>query len=158
MPTLFGVSPEMYLTFLLIAGVLFFMWRWIFKRFVKSQRTRTIATWLATIVSAPIIYIAVVLIWLSSMSYYPSRDFDKEKWFADKEKRYELSEDLIDSRILLGKTKQQIRQLLGDEGNKDESNYWTYYLGFKPGLSIDPDVLDIYFEDGRVVRVAQHQS
>ena len=93
------------------------------------------------------------------MSYHPTHDFDKQKWFADKEKRYELSEDIIDSKMLIGKTKSEVRQLLGDEGNTDESDYWNYYLGFRPGFAnIDPDVLDIEFKDGKVVKVGQHET
>jgi len=38
-------------------------------------------------------------------------------------------------------------------------NHIAYELGFVPGLfNIDPDVLDIYFENGKVVRVGQHRT
>ncbi|MFB9865502.1 hypothetical protein [Rufibacter immobilis] len=78
---------------------------------------------------------------------------------AAKEKRYELSADIIDSKMLLGKTKPEVRQLLGDEGNTDLSDHWNYYLGFRPGFAnIDPDVLDIEFKDGKVVKVGQHET
>lgn len=83
----------------------------------------------------------------------------KKKWFADKEQRYEMSEDIIKTKVLLGKTKSEIRQILGDEGNTDESDYWSYYLGFRPGFAnIDPDVLDIEFKNGKVIEVRQHET
>jgi predicted P-loop ATPase len=45
------------------------------------------------------------------------------------------------------------------EGNIDTSDYWNYYLGFRPGFAnIDPDVLDIEFKDGKVIRVRQHDT
>jgi outer membrane protein assembly factor BamE (lipoprotein component of BamABCDE complex) len=99
------------------------------------------------------------MLWIFSLSYHPTNDFDKEKWFADKETRYELSEDIIESEMLIGKTKSQVRQILGDENNTDQSDHWSYYLGFRPGLAnIDPDVLDIEFKDGKVLRVGQHET
>jgi hypothetical protein len=99
------------------------------------------------------------MLWFFSMSYHPTHDFDKEKWFADKETRYELSEDIIESEMLIGKTKSEVRQILGDENNTDQSDHWSYYLGFRPGFAnIDPDVLDIEFKDGKVIRVGQHET
>jgi hypothetical protein len=93
------------------------------------------------------------------MSYHPTNDFDKQKWFANKETRYELSNNIIESKMLIGKTKSEVRQLLGDEGNNNESNHWNYYLGFRPGFAnIDPDVLDIEFKEGKVFNVRQYES
>ena len=37
------------------------------------------------------------MFWIFSISYYPSKDFDRQKWISDKEKRYELSEEIIES-------------------------------------------------------------
>ncbi|WP_254092562.1 hypothetical protein [Dawidia soli] len=105
----------------------------------------------------PLLYILIVLIIILSVSYYPSKKFSEQQWLRDKERRYELSEDLIEREILIGKTKPDVRLLLGDEGNADESNQWNYYLGFRPQLfRIDPDVLTIESKEGIVVRVEQH--
>ena len=101
----------------------------------------------------------IIIIWVFSISYHPSNNFDRKKWFADEEKRYELSEDIIDSKLLIGKTKAEVRQILGNEENTDKSDHWTYYLGFKPGLfSIDPDVLTIDFENGKAIYAGQHET
>lgn len=157
--TFFGVSIEVYFILPVLGIPTFFIWRWILKKFIKVDKTRKIATWTATIVSTPLFYVGLIMLWFFSMSYYPNHDFDQQKWFADKEKRYELSEDILDSKMLIGKTKLEVRQLLGDEGNKDESDDWNYYLGFRPGFAnIDPEVLDIEFKDGKVVKVEQHET
>lgn len=35
----------------------------------------------------------------------------------------------------------------------------TYAFGFVPGMfNIGPDVLDIYFENGKVIKVEQHET
>jgi hypothetical protein len=158
-PTIFGVSIEVYLILLVLVLPTFYFWRWLLKKLIKTDKTRKIATWIATIVATPIIYVGLALLLFFYMTYFPESDFNKEKWFADKEKRYELSDDLIESKILIGKTKEEVRQLLGDELNTDNSNHWNYYLGFRPSLlGIDPDVLDIQFKDGKVVYVGQHET
>ena len=158
-PVFFGVSIEVYFILIVLAIPTFFIWRWLLKKFIKVDRTRKIVTWTATIIATPLIYVGLILLWFFSMSYHPSHDFDKEKWLADKEKRYEYSENIIESKMLIGKTKAQVRQLLGDEGNKDDSDYWTFYLGFRPAFAnIDPDILDIEFKDGKVVKVGQHET
>jgi hypothetical protein len=158
-PTLFGVSIEVYFILLVLGIPTFFIWGWFFKKFIKVDKTRKIATYTATLVAKPLIYIGLIMLWFFSMSYHPTHDFDKEKWFADKETRYEISEDIIDSKMLIGKSKSDVRKLLGDEGNIDTSDYWNYYLGFRPGFAnIDPDVLDIEFKDGKVIRVGQHDT
>jgi hypothetical protein len=157
--TLFGVGIEVYFILLALGIPTFFIWRWLFKKIIKVDKTRKIATWTATLIATPLIYIGIIMLWLFSISYYPTHDFDQEKWFANKETRYELSEDIIESEMLIGKTKSEVRQILGDEGNTDESNNWNYYLGFRPGfVIIDPDVLDIEFKDGKVVKVGQHET
>lgn len=106
-----------------------------------------------------IIYIGGIALWLFNISQYPRHNFTKEAWSTNQEKRYEISQNIIDSDLLIGQTKSEIRQLLGDEGNTDSSDHWTYYLGFRPGfINIDPDVLEIKFENGKVTTVTQRET
>ncbi|MBV5314325.1 MAG: hypothetical protein JZU47_13570 [Prolixibacteraceae bacterium] len=158
-PTVFGASPEAY-SFLLALGLpTYFILRWILKKFIKVESLRRIATLVTTLIVTPFIYSGLIAFWLISISYYPSHDFDKEKWFSNKEKRFELSKDIIKSKMLINKTKAEVQQILGDEENSGKSDYWNYYLGFKPGFAnIDPYVLDIEFKKGKVIRVGQHET
>jgi hypothetical protein len=158
-PVFFGVSIEVYLILMVLAIPTFVIWRWLLKKFIKVDTTRKIATWTATILGTPLIYVGLIMLCFFNMSYHPTYEFDKGKWLADKEKRYEYSEDVIESKMLIGKTKAQVRQLLGDEGNKDVSDHWAYYLGFRPAFAnIDPEILDIEFKDGKVIKVGQHET
>ena len=158
-PEIFGVSIEVYFILLFLGVPTYFFWRWLLKKFIPVDKTRKIATWTMTIFSTPLIYAIIVLLWIMSVSYYPSHDFDKQKWHNDIEKRYELSEDLIESKILIGKTKDEIKKLLGEDFQEWGADSWSYYLGYRPQLfSIDPDYLDIDFKDGRVIKVSQHTS
>lgn len=89
-PELFGVSIEVYFIILILAIPTFFVWRWIFRKYIEDKKKQNIATWTATLIATPIIYVGLVMLWIFSISYYPSNDFDKQKWLGDKEKRYEL--------------------------------------------------------------------
>lgn len=159
LPSLFGASIEVYIILLILGVPVFFLWRWLLSKFIKGQRIRTAMTWIITSITTPVLYVGIVMLLIFGVSYHPSYSFDKEKWFANKRKRYELSEDIIERKMLLGKTKSEVRQLLGDEGNSNESDHWFYQLGLRPGLfNIDPDVLDIEFSNGKVSSVQQYES
>ena len=158
-PTVFGVSIEIYVILFVLGIPIFFLWRWLLRKHIKNEKTRKTATWIATIISTLFIYAAIIMLWIISISFYPSHDFDKQKWFDDHEKRYELSADIIDSKVLIGKSKEEIREMLGDEENSDLSDNWIYYLGFRPQLFvIDPDYLDLTFKNNKVIKVSQHCS
>ena len=56
-------------------------------------------------------------------------------------------------------TKKEISELLGQDFYSYNENHIAFELGFVPGLfNIDPDVLDIYFENGKVIKVKQHET
>lgn len=92
------------------------------------------------------------------IEYYPKQNFNKKEWL-NKNKRYEYSDDIIDSKMLMNKSKSEVRKILGDESNLDTSDTWYYDLGFRPELlNIDPYSLEIDFENGKVVEVEQHTT
>jgi hypothetical protein len=60
---------------------------------------------------------------------------------------------------LIGKSKTEVRQLLGNESdNNDSLNVWYYGLGVRPELfNIDDSYLQIEFQNDKVVDVEQHK-
>jgi hypothetical protein len=158
-PHLFGVVAEEYFVIAFLTVSCFFLWRRLLSKKSKSRSGVALLTGLVALCTVLLVYFAAFLVWVSVVSYYPRNAFNQSVWFANKKKRYEFSADLIESRRLIGKTKSQVKQLLGDEQNNESSDNWTYYLGYKPSLfGIDPDVLDIRFEHGRVVEVSQRET
>lgn len=155
-PTLFGVSVVVYFILLVIGVLTFFIWGKITKKLIKIEKTRKIITWIGTIVATPLIYIGLIILWYCIICYHPTRRFDKQKWFTEKEIRHELSEDIIDSKMLIGKTKSEVEQILGDGDITGNSEHWGYYLGLRQSFTgIDPEFLDIEFKDGKVIKVTQ---
>jgi hypothetical protein len=65
---------------------------------------------------------------------------------------------LLKSKMLTGKSKREVRELLDDEGNSDSFNVWTFKLGIRPELfNIDESYLQVEFEGNKVVNVEQHK-
>jgi hypothetical protein len=64
-----------------------------------------------------------------------------------------MSQDIIESRMLIGKPKREVELLLGGEC-EIYIDSCPYILGFPPGIfNIDPLALIVTFEDGKVVKV-----
>ena len=126
---------------------------------IGTDKNRKWFALIPTIVFSPIIYVSIIIIWILSVSYYPKKDFNKEKWDTNIEQRYEMSKDIIKSEMLIGKTKEEVIEILGQDYYEGGKDIIYYYLGFVPALfNIDPDILDIYFENGKVIKVSQHTS
>jgi len=94
-PVIFGLSIDVYFILLIIAIPTFLFWRWLLKKYITVDRTRKIATWSATIIGTPIIYVGLIMLFMLGMSYTPSRDFDKSQWLTDREGRFQMAGDII---------------------------------------------------------------
>lgn len=155
-PEIFGLSIEVYFILSILGIPVFYIWRWILKKMIKEVRARQVTTWVVTLISTPIIYIGVFLVIFFAINYFPHRSFNKTAWLSDKEKRYEFSTEIINSKMLIGKTKAEVKDILGDDGNTDESDEWGYDIGYLPEIgNIDPSVLIIDFQNGKVTDVRQ---
>jgi hypothetical protein len=157
--TIFGFGLDAYIIVLILGIPIFFFWRWTFKKFIIKKLKRRVITWLVTMVSAPVIYFLIIIIWIFAGSYYPDHDFNTSDWLTHKDKRYEYSKDLIKSKILIGKTKNEVRRQLGNDVNKVDNNIWYYDLGNEPGMfNPDQSVLEIDFKDNKVTNVFEHYN
>jgi len=147
----------------IIIGILcipiFFLWRRVFRKSRMTRFTKYLAVTILTLVTSSILYAGIVFIFFAIEQYYPDRKFDAEGWRRREDQRYEYSADIIESRMLIGKSKAQVRKLLGGENKPDSTDSWAYGLGFRPEyFNIDPDWLEVDFENGRVVNVIQHKE
>ena len=157
--TILGFGLDAWLIVVILGTPIFFFWRWVFRKFINAKLKRRVITWLVTIVSAPIIYFLIVVIWVFASSYSPDHDFNNSNWMADKDKRYEYSKDIIESKILIGKTEDGVKKLLGDENYKADNDAWWYDLGTRPGIfNTDHSILEIDFKDHKVTNVFERYN
>jgi len=148
------MSPEVPIIILIIAIPTFFLLRWILKRFIKDTKTRNWTSVIVTIILAPILYVGLVVAFFSYLFYEPQYDFDREKWFADKHSRFEMRDDILESGILKGKSKNEIIDLIGKPDFNDSTDIWTYDLGTSgAGFGWQFNSLELTFENGKVSEV-----
>ncbi|MGX5640316.1 hypothetical protein [Bacillus toyonensis] len=99
----------------------------------------------------PLIVCAVQL----SMNEYTS-NFNRDRWLNDEEKRVHMVDDFMRKYKLIGKSNEEITQLLGtptETRNEEEGVITLYYLGTERGfIPIDSEQLIFQFDrDGRVL-------
>jgi hypothetical protein len=131
-----GVLPLVFILILVGCFAAFFFWHWLFAKFISHQRTRVILTGIAIFFTIPVAYYVVtgaIMLWLV---YTPKRDFDQEDWLADKAERYQMADDIIESKMLLGIDTMAVKQLLGEPSWRGDSvwhsngaNSWHYDMG-----------------------------
>ncbi|MBR9846963.1 MAG: hypothetical protein GYB35_13040 [Algicola sp.] len=131
--------------------------------FVRTIDKRKWLTLLVSIALTPFIYFYGVYPMINIFSnYHHQKYFSSELWIEKPSLRYELSDDLIASEMLIGKTKTEVESLLGtyewlswDEAIKNhDTNKWNYSLGIEPGaFNTEKECIEIVFKNNKVTRV-----
>ena len=129
--------------------------------FVKTIDKRIWLTFLVSLAIAPLVYFYAVYPMINIFSnYHHQKYFSAETWQDKPALRYELSNDIITSEILKGKTKTEVESLLGihewlswnDVKKKHDTNKWNYGLGLEPGaFNTQKECLELLFENNKVV-------
>ncbi|MBQ7824465.1 MAG: hypothetical protein IJ338_09925 [Bacteroidaceae bacterium] len=143
-----------FLIMLVLAVILFFLFRRALRRFKR----RDIWSAVCAVIVSPAIYTLIILAVLFYINSASDRVFDRDWWLNNSNKRYEMAGDIINSGMLLGKTKQEVISLLGsdyvDSGNNDVSSI-GYDLGFSSEAMNLPDkMLNIEFDGDKVINVS----
>ncbi len=82
--------------------------------------------------------------------------FDTDQWKSNWTERHKMVDDLIESRLLIGKRKNEVLQLLGNPKNTSKGNkdFFTYRLGNPPSFfNSEPEYLMVVFVNGKVDKV-----
>ena len=147
------------LAYFMLSIPFFYLIKWILSKFkLGKEKNRKYIAILPTIVLSPILYLAIFFVILFAYAYYPKEEFNHVEWIKYPQKRYEMSENIIESNMLIGKSKDEVIKLLGSDYSISNDSIY-YEIGLLPGLfRLDSDVLVIYFENNIVVRVGQHES
>ncbi len=131
----------------------------IAKKKVAPEKRRKYAFY-RTIFMTPITFFTLAFLFFTIMLSYRHTNFDAETWRQNHTTRYKMTKDLIKSKTLIGKTKQETLDLLGelDWSRNDTTRRSIYYsIGYLPRvMNMSPDdILEIEFEDGKVSNVYQ---
>lgn len=122
---------------------------------------------LISLVATPIVYFYVLYPLLNIfIDFHHQKYFDAEAWKNKPALRYEMSDYILNERLMLNKTKVEIAALLGksewyswdDSLKMNSPEMWNYNLGFKPGaFNMTQECLEIIFKNDTVIYVKQYQ-
>ena len=159
------------ITLLTIIGVLIFIVMifivyqsssWILKKLkIGSDKSRRNIAIAPAILLAPVLVIAIFIGSILIEDSFVSRDyyyFDEYTWRAKSASRKGMASPLIEEQILIGQTKPQVIELLGDDFHHYDENSIMYHLEKYPHLPFkNPEILIIQFWGGKVVNVSQNK-
>ena len=130
------------------------------KNIIKDNYFRIFIGLIISIMFVIIFYVFSVAGLIYFLTKEKSRDFDKKDWILlneDIEKRlhrYEMIDDLIDSRVLIDKDSIQVKELLGKPNYKNTNeNVWTYEAGTGGGFGFVDHFLEIYYKKNKVQKI-----
>lgn len=131
--------------------------------FVKTIDKRKWLTILVSLAMTPFIYFYALYPMINIFSnYHHQKYFSSEIWTEKPALRYEVSDDMMASEVLIGKTKTEVNSLLGtyewlswDDTKKDNDvNKWNYSLGIKPGaFNTEKECIEIVFKNDKVATI-----
>ena len=154
------ITPSVVIFNVIIFGLVY-----VFVRTIDKRK------WLNIVVSlvlTPIVYFFVFYPILNIFSsYHHQKHFSSEVWLEKPILRYEMTNDILKNNALTGKTKSEIRQMLGDyewlswnDSIKDfDINYWNYSLGIKPGaMNTKKEIMTVIFKDDKVANIETYNE
>jgi len=131
--------------------------------FLKTIDKRKWLNALISLVLTPIVYLYVFYPLVNIFSsYHHQKYFNSEAWKEKPAQRFEMTENIIESDTLIGKSKAKIQQLLGqyewltwnDSIKNHDDNLWNYSLGLKPGaMNNKKECMTLIFKDGKVATI-----
>lgn len=136
--------------------------------FVRTIDKRKWLTILVSLVLTPIVYFYALYPMINIFSnYHHQKYFSSELWTEKPALRYELSDDMMASEVLIGKTKNETETLLGtyewlswDDAKKDHNpNKWNYSLGIEPGaFNTEKECVEVVFKNDKVTEVNPYKE
>lgn len=148
----------------IIFFIVVFILVWLFSKTIDSNKWLTL---LISLVLTPIVYFYVFYPLLNIFSsYHHEKHFDDGTWKERPALRYEMSKEITDKNLFIGKTKADVESILGtsewfgwDDSIKANSpDKWNYNLGYKPGaFNMQQECLELVFKNNKVSSVKQYQ-
>ncbi len=153
-PVFFGLSIEVYFILLLISIPIFFLCRMFLKNLTTDKKIKYISALVVSIILTPLIYLGLITFVFYFITREPRSNFNKSKWMTEREDRYTMGNNIVQSKILIGKDSIQVLQFLGQPNWKNSTaTSWTYNMGMGAGFGFFFNYLAIKFENNKVAKV-----
>lgn len=125
---------------------------------IGNNMSRGNITILITLILFPVIFRGNWGIGMMVNEYYQRQEFDQTIWLEKEQQRHHMTHHIIDSQMLIGKTKQEIVSILGKDFYTDcsfqfyddSSDCMNYEIGFVERIFTSaPFLLKIIFNEGK---------
>ena len=136
--------------------------------FVKTIDKRKWLNLLVSLVLTPIVYFYVFYPILNIFSsYHHEKYFNAESWKEKPTLRYEMTDNILKTDTLIGRSKSEIQQLLGtyewlswnDSIKNHDENLWNYALGLKPGaMNSKKECITLVFKNDKVTQIETYNE
>ncbi|RIA09512.1 hypothetical protein OE09_1350 [Flavobacteriaceae bacterium MAR_2010_72] len=150
---------------LVIFNIAIFVLLFLFVRTIDKRKWLSI---LVGLVLTPVVYFYLFFPLLNVFSsYHHQKYYNADAWKEKPALRYEMTKNIITSDTLIGLTKSEIQQQLGNyewlswnEEKKDhDPDYWNYGLGILPGaFNTKKECITLIFEDNKVARIKTYNE
>ncbi len=148
------MGTEVYFILLVLAAPIYFLSNWFFRNRISNKNIRRFAIWASTILLAPLAYLLLISVWIYYMFSETKRKFNNEEWFKNKDIRFEMGDDIVKKKILIGKDSSEIKIILGDPNWREETQKeWIYDMGIGGGLGFQFHSLILQFDQSKVISV-----
>ena len=150
--------------FFIVMLLITFVLVWLFVKTIDERKWLNI---LVSVVLTPVVYFYIFYPLLNIFSsFHHEKHFCAAQWKTKPALRYEMSNEIVGNDLFKGKTKSEVKALLGtsewygwDDSIKANSpDKWNYNLGFKPGaMNLQQECLELIFKNDVVVKSWQYQ-
>lgn len=128
--------------------------------FVRTIDKRKWLTFLVSLALTPVIYFYIFYPMVNIFTnYHHQKYFSSELWTEKPALRYEITDDMMASNVLVDKSKSEVESLLGapewltwdDAMKAHDDNRWNYSLGIEPGaFNSDKECIELIFVNNKL--------
>ena len=131
----------------------------IVRNLIPSKKTQAIVTIIGTIVITPLAYYGLLALIFAKLLHEPAKPFENSSWHSNKSQRHQMADDLLESGLLINKSKSEILTIIGHpDYGVDSSRYWVYDLGISSaGLGWKFTSLAITFRNDSAIKVDKRE-
>lgn len=97
---------------------------------INAGKSKAYTTNAKTLIYAGFTYVAFVWLVFNVITFEKQTKFNQDKWMAEKNKRHEMADDLIQSDIIAGKDSNKVKALIGEPDLRNDTlQIWNYNMG-----------------------------
>lgn len=148
----FIINIFLAIVFSLPIGLILWM---LFKKRIANKKTNLIILFIISYFISSLIVIIYILVSDSDFKYI-GKPFSEKEWRLNSNERYKMSKDLIESKILLNKKKDEVINMIG-KPQEEEKGKAIYLTGTEGSLYPRFYFLKVHYKNDTVIQVESYK-